>query len=436
MTAQASVVAPSPASTQTRLLVRYLLAIMCLSVVTLLLVDNEARFERVSQVLPEGVPFAGGDWRHSRTGVSRIDAAPPELRLAAQDFSELSYFAMRIPQPHSYEYLRVSAEVRSDGLTGDAAPWHGGSLLLVSFDEKGGRLWFWPAVIARLKGTNAWHRVSQVIPVHADTKVMELIAYTAAQSGTLGLRAVRVDSVKETALFAGVRTILILAWVLAGVWVAYVLSSRQLRSPLRVASLASAAVIVAAGMVPQPHLNDALKRMLYGTQDMLFAAIDSARQIAEGAEHDGGADRGAVTATPDAGPTTTGEAVFEETHSGFTPGSAAVESPELHVDGDRNHSRYWAPDWQDLDKKEHLAAFFALGLLAGFAYRQYAPVRVLLSLAVLAGSIQAMQGLSITREPALGDLGYDLAGAALGAGMAYLLAWAGRMIPAQRASTG
>ncbi len=106
------------------------------------------------------------------------------------------------------------------------------------------------------------------------------------------------------------------------------------------------------------------------------------------------------------------------------------------MDGDRSHSRYWAPDWQDLDKKEHLAAFFALGLLAGFAYRQYAPVRVFLSLAVLAGSIQAMQGLSITREPDLGDLGYDLAGAVLGVGTAYLVAWVGRMIPAQRESTG
>ena len=114
MTAQVSVVASGRASRDTRLLARYLLAIMCLSVVTLLLADNEARFERVSQVLPEGVPFAGGDWRHSRTGVSRIDAAPPELLLAAQGFSEFSYFAMRIPQLHSYEYLRVSAVVRSD----------------------------------------------------------------------------------------------------------------------------------------------------------------------------------------------------------------------------------------------------------------------------------------------------------------------------------
>ena len=137
---------------------------------------------------------------------------------------------------------------------------------------------------------------------------------------------------------------------------------------------------------------------------------------------------------PDADTTTAGEGISE--NNGLTASSVAVESPQLHADSDRRRSRYWVPDRHDLDKKEHLVAFFALGLLAGFAYRQYAPGHVFLSLAVLAGSIQAMQSLSITREPSLGDLGYDLAGAVLGVGMAYLVAWVGRIIPAQRDSTG
>ena len=95
-------------------MIRHLLVLLGLAAVTLLLADGDARFKPVGQVFPELNPFGGGDWRHSRIGVSGGVGSPPEIRLAAHGLGKLTYIARRIPRPKSFKYLRVSAEVRSD----------------------------------------------------------------------------------------------------------------------------------------------------------------------------------------------------------------------------------------------------------------------------------------------------------------------------------
>ncbi len=396
----------------------------------MLVVDAGWRFERVDELVPEGVFVDGHDWDHSPGGVTALDTDPPGLRLTARGFDEIAYIAKIIARPRAYRYLRVSADVRTQALKGMTEPWHGGRLLMMSFDKEGRRLWYWPTIVAAVDGTNAWRRYSAVIPVNDDSDEMKLVAYAAAQSGSLQLRGLRVDSMKERMLFTVLRFAVIGSWAVVGLWLVFLLASRRLRSPVRLVAISLAVTITVAGLVPQPYLNHALKTLLFGAQDVVFAGSNFVRRVGAGI------DQGAATSPADVGPETIDRKVSVDT--AYDPDASAdtYRPPEGGAESDEHEPRYWTPSWEDLDKKEHLVAFLLLGLLASFAYRQYPSVRVVASLIALASSIQVMQSLSNTRESDIGDWQYDVLGIAVGVSMVYLLTLLRRLLPIAKASGG
>ena len=334
----------------------------------MLIASSDARYKTLEDTIVEEFDFSQGTehWSQSSAGVSWVDREPPEFVLNGNGLDNMAYVARVIPPPEEHRFIAVSVELQTDSLLPGKRPQHGGRVLLMSFDDQQRYLWYWPANVAQLAGTNDWDRYSAVIPVHPDSGALQLVAYAVAESGQFRLRNLRIGGAEEVGLFTYLRYALVGGWVLTGLGLLYVLFSRPLRNPLRLVTLAVATVSIIAGLVPQPYLKDSLKTLLIGTQDIVFAGKDVVEQLANGAKSGDGRERRVAQ--------TASEADIGNIHQDMERQSAnsSMANPpsEGDIDPGLSRSRYWTPSWQNLDKKAHLISFTLLGLLAGLAYRR------------------------------------------------------------------
>ena len=217
-----------------------------------------------------------------------------------------------------------------------------------------------------------------------------------------------------------------------GVWLVFALFVlwRLARAPAhpvgRVLTLLSVVGLTAAATAPQPHLNN-----------LVLDGHKHAIAVAETLSTLPGALRGEQTSrtgTEDPAKTP-GRAVSSDVDESAPAPSvsepedeSAEESKEDGAESATNRSARskseplpsLRPPTTVSDKTGHLAAFAVLALLASLTYRRRPWWLVVGALACLSGLIQIVQHLSVTREPDLTDLTFDLLGIAIGGGVAAL----------------
>ncbi len=387
--------------------VLWLLLLMAL---TLALSHSPWRYRVVKDSLLDNLDFsqAGRGWAGSGRDIRLQPGTPPVLMLKADGSGRNVIMSRLLPRsPKGIDRVRVSADLSSQDLQAGPAPWQRGRLILLSRDARGKRIWYWPQQVAELEGSRSWQRYQATIPLHPQAVQTWLVVYVSSVSGQLLLKNLELVGVTETGAYRAARAGIIGAWVLSGLWILLALVPTVRRSPPALFALIYALALFAGGLTPQPHLRDGL---------------DSGRQSLEQLIATGAALFPVEIAPPDTGSTSRGQSPQSETkketvtkdsgkeEAASTPSTetrGSILPPQLHIAGS--------------DKRAHLAAFAGLSLILFLAFRSAPRRRNLLAALLLGAAIESLQALSITRESEWADLGYDAAGALLGAVFALLL---------------
>ncbi|MFT5173024.1 MAG: hypothetical protein ACI8W7_001192 [Gammaproteobacteria bacterium] len=436
-------------STDLRKIVAPTAVALALCVASLLSFYAEPRFDALATKVLDNQDFAHGlqSWMAQGEGVFIRNGEPNTLVIPAS--MRASYAGRVIAQPGQYAHLRITAQTQSVGLNG-TAPWHGGSIALLAYDAAGKRTPHWPQRVIQLHADTPWQRVSAIFPVIPNAKHLFLIASASGPSGFFEVRDFEITALAEKPIFKTLRWALLVAWLTLWLWLVRVLLVKARRSPSRVLAFALANMLLVAGLVPQPFLNDTLKLLLFRSQDVIFASQDVFAALVSASD--------AVSPTPNGAAEPSVSAAAGQSEAGrhaekdakerakSTQGAQdrarqtlkkRTERESTEVTEPRTGKRhvvrqYWVPHWKDLDKAEHIFGFAMLAFFVGLAYRDRRIVTRLITLAVFATSIQTLQLYVVTREADIGDVRADLLGAVLGTVIATLLLFALRRIVPER----
>ena len=391
-----------------------LLAGLC--VLTLIVTTESFRYEtsKSSALNEVRLEPARGSWRHSARGVEVLDDASGEFSLHALGANASSYLLRRLPELSNQQAVRVCAELQAQDLVMGEDDTLGGAFYVVSHDEGGRWMWFWPSKVARLAGTEAWHQRCLIVPVTDEVASMQLQLFVTAVSGQLMVRSLSLQSLVERPSFVLLRTVTIASWALAWVLAVRWLCKVRPLSALRILTVALASALLLVGVAPQPHLNDAIKSAWYGAQDLWFVTsqqvFESHQTTRTDADESQQADEADQRVDDDEAPRET--KTEPSTASKSTPSASAACEPGSC------ERKYWKPEIALLDKWQHLVTFAVLAFVAVVAYRQLPTRGPLSALVVLAVCVQVLQSLTVTREPDVTDFFSDVIGIVVGVAMA------------------
>jgi len=381
-----------------------ILAAVVLGVLTLFVSQASGRYRVVVPKLLGNLDFANGGagWFVSPGGgVKLLDTTPRIVTLSARGTRRTVLLGRRLGAGDgSYDHVRIGADLRAQALVAGTAPWQRANLALVSLDARGKRLWYWPQQIAAITGTTFWHRYQRSIPLGGPAASRLLVAYVTARSGRLLIRDLTVQGVAESTTYRWLDRGLMGAWALLALWATVMLARRARRRPTRWLALLCAGLIVAAGITPQPRFRDEL--------DLGWRVLAAARELLSAEGH---SVTVASSPVPARSPSRRSPPVAGTAGRARDPRAGAERrsrSPALGTDF----------RWAGSDKWTHVAGFLVLALLVLIAYRQHSAIGCIVALTTLGGSIEALQALSITREPEWLDFGSDIAGILLGAAIA------------------
>ena len=428
--------------------VRMVAVVVGLCVFTLLVTGLDVRYRVVDSEFAVGANFDRdvSRWRRSKQGVNISQAEAPEVVLQGLGGERASYVTHGIPSFMEQSLVRVCAESKSSQLLTGAGNKYGGQVRLNSYDRGGRRLWYWPAQVSATTGSQDWRWRCLVVPVHEDTASMRLELFASALSGHFFVRNLSLDGVEERWVFKCLRYVACVAWACVWLWVALRLASSKPFGWLKLLAVSLASLFMLVGLVPQPHLNESLKALWFGAQDVWHLVQDEKFDVATTLDVDSDevAHTTDVEDTRDTGLTRVSEgavgppgasqlirceegAVHDESTdatkaSAMSPAATGVPS-RVAVEASVKR-QYWKPEIENLDKWEHLAMFFILAVLASLAYRQHLALKIFFTLVLLSICEQVLQSLSITRDADVADFSFDLLGVTLGS----LFAFGGRRI--------
>jgi hypothetical protein len=344
--------------------------------------------------------FLGMQWGRT-PGVSLMPADPSVARLDKAPGQSVAYLVRGVNTFKGYDGIRVTAELRTEGVVAGPLDWQKARVLVWSYDEAGRRIRYLPHEVLALEGTDDWTRGRLVAPVVPQTVAMRVAILHGGEAGSVYVRNVAVDAVNETPLYAALRGVLIACWAAWALWVLYSIIRREggMR-PARLAAWAVALVLVTGSFLPQPYLGDATERV---------AAVLESASAPEAAID---ATAGTSAPRPPAGATAPRAEGQASTPPMRARSVAADPSPAIGP----GHA--------------HFAAFLLLGALLPFAFPGASRRQLLGHTLLLAAAIELLQGFTVTRETELADFALDGAGAALGIGA--VLAWERRIFRAPR----
>ena len=422
----------------TRTILAPVFAAIALCIASLLSFSADLRFDAVDSRVLENLGFEQGakHWRVRGNTIFVRKGVPHTLVIPAS--KSIPYAGRLIGNPGQYRYLKVAVQARAVSLSGEQAS-HGGTVALLAYDAAGKRARYWPQRVLKLKDTEPWQAASAVLPVIPSAKRLFLVVYASGVSGFFEVREIEITALAEKSIFKALRGGLLIGWLALWIWITRALMANKHRSAAKVLAFALANLLLLAGVTPQPHLNDTLRLLLFSSQDVYFAGRDALTTLTAATaddkrssdgppEHevarvdeqrDGGADSGQGATGGEGTAATATESA--QTRRRDRPANEHRRADKKQVGTARSPREYWVPRWKDLDKTGHIFGFAVLALVVGFAYRQRRVATRLLSLAVVAASIQTLQLYSVTREPDLSDLRADLIGVILGTLIAAVL---------------
>ncbi|MBM3486719.1 MAG: hypothetical protein FJX67_08810, partial [Alphaproteobacteria bacterium] len=211
--------------------------------------------------------FVGGPWFASPAGVSILRADPSVAFLEPVPGQRNSYLVLNLPKHFPYDLVRVSVEVRADGLVSPSGRWHHARVTLFNFDASGKNLGHLPHIVADLTAPSEWRRHAIVVPMDPIIVRQQVVIHNSAIAGTFGVRSFAIDSVRERCVFTAIRLALIGVWISALAWVLYPLIRRPPVGRSQRAGLLVCAVVAIGALIPQPILSQTAGAAARGVED-------------------------------------------------------------------------------------------------------------------------------------------------------------------------
>lgn len=368
---------------------------------------------RAWQRSPHGVTFVEQDGTLTASlqagGSARGERRPPVL-----------WAAFTIPE--RTDALRLRFRAAGESLMPGDEPWQAARAQILSFDRGGQLLWYWPSRVIRFAGHRPLGPVSAVVPIGPDIAAAILVIYNGADSGVMRVGPVGVSHLVERPVFAALRYGLVLAWGLAGLWIAGAVLRRAANLPMAAVFLGTLLLALAGTLTPQPtfrELSAPVEAWALTLANVLFKprpepTLEPAPpvRVLEQAEPDEMAPRPEGSAPKMRGAET--PAPPSETARATPPPSGiTVVAPPAE------------PGYPFSFKQvSHFAMFLLLGL-AGFSAFPRAPwLGRLACLAGFAAVTEALQWFVVTRGSQLSDLAVDAAGLLLAGALVAAGEWA------------
>lgn len=363
---------------------RYGLAVACLCLATLAVLQVPWRFELRGDSLsiepPESVPQI---WLVSPEGVSTAaESDGGGLLLDADRSRGVPYVAAVVRRAKPFSHLRIALDLKIEGLRPGRQDWQEVGLILTSFSEGFRTIGYWPKRVLGLDRDQDWGERSRVFPLHDGTRAIRVLAYNAAASGRLWLRRIELVPLYERDLFVGLRYLVIALWAAFFGFCAWSLLRLEGRKAPRAGLILLFALATAAIVMPQPHYGR-IVFFIEGVADTLFERPEPPPGIEAEAPEDE-EQPAEPEPTPDAGAEPEAEPGTDE-----APGEAAEaggEAPaqaqdrtrkgrELHFLG-RLGQGDGPLDWIGFKELAHFSMFLLLALvsLLTFRRRQMTPI--------------------------------------------------------------
>lgn len=346
----------------------------------LLFVVYDGYADRGGNLVPN-LDFADGLAGWTAEGKVEV-AGPPEGRavLAVAEPQGSARLVLRFPPP-GVRFVRLSAELRTEGVSAGRSAEDRARFLLLGLDSSGKHLSQFPHKVAELEGTREWRRYERVFPIEKTFAEMAIVLELNHATGRLEARGISLVETAPKPLFSGLR------WALGGLWAVFLfwLLSRFL--PTRRRRFAHVLLLFAAALI------------LAGTLAPKYQEAKLAEAIA------GFFARSAPQAPPEALPPKPAPPEASPLAAPEAP-PAPQAPPAASLDGHL------------MGKLAHLASFALLGLALGLARAEAGALLLFAGLALAAAGSEALQEFTPGRDPLLADVGLDLAGASFGLALA------------------
>lgn len=380
-------------------------ACLTLAVLTLMVAHGPWRYRAVEAVPFDQVDFAKA-FDPSSLGGNPVAADSAVMLLESAD-GKPRYAAHPIPYDEAATALSIRADVRAQAIVEGEERWQYASLMAVSFDRQGRRMWWLPREIATVTGSSDWRTYTMYLPLPLEVREVVLLAFNAAANGSMWLRNVRIQVIEERTVVSLARIGLIAAWLVLGLLIVVRLVRTQ-ATVLRITALAMALAILGFGLAPQPHASQLLVSAFYGIQDLLRGDLG---------------DQAATSPTaPPSPPVSDPEPakLQDQPQRSNARSPAATEAPSSSSIAPRQATRiatsertYWRPSFLRSDKNLHVIGFALFAMVMAVAWRQRLPMAMAGTIG-LSLTLQVLQSLTVTREPDLVDLAHDFVGIAVG----------------------
>ena len=389
------------------------IAAAALCVLTVVLFNTDNRYDTVSDNVLPNLNFSqqSRHWTVAGDGAVVRYSNPPILKIKNSPGRQ-TRLSQSLKLPLAYEFLRVGADIKPRKIVAGTGWWHRAGLIVYSIDNRGRRMPYWPWQVAMVDGSGDWQRYEAIIPVSTDAIRMDLSIFISAQEGIAEFRNITVGGLERSNWFAVANVALIIAWIMAGLWI---VSPLYLQHRKRISACLALFVFLCtlcSILIPQPELS-----IFLGSVRSL---ADKTVAIVTAPEAPQKADRKPDSNTPDARK--------DEAENDEADKDVADLSPREKVSPGASQptARIIAAMPQSMTSDggapmAHFAAHTVLAFLITLVFRQSRPVWLLACMLVMGVATEVIQYFVVTRSVSLTDLEMNAAG--ILAGFLAALAW-------------
>lgn len=368
---------------------------LCFATATLLIGISYDRYEPVGPEILINADFSRGldGWRLKGPSGNIVLEEPGTVRLHTNKPNTHVSLTQSIDDPRRFVLVRLSADMRTEGVVAGQRNWQKARLIMSSFDGKG-RWVPAPHHVNSLVGSHPWKRYEQVFRIIPEAGKIDIAAQLDRAMGTLWIKDLSLRKVVQNPTYAWLQAGFFGLWGLFFVWLlAPSIVGSGGRILWRGMVLVSVLVVLAGTLIPGGQRGELEKGLLSAYQSVAARNLSRTAAPAEKVAPDRTEVRDQTVAE--------GRTV--------APVEKRVRTIEL---------------WERMrraTKAGHFVVFGLLGLSLAGALPASPPGRLFLDIAMLAGATEVLQFFIEDRMPLLGDWLLDLAGGI--AGLALMSLW-------------
>ncbi len=192
----------------------------------------QTRFSFGNESLLPNLDFQSGlaGWE-VRPAESAVSAANGVLSLAQPDHSQFIVVWQALPEVQRFRYLRLSAEMKTDGVVQGELFWQKARIVLVGRDADGKAMIRRDHVLTARDGSGAWIARQAVFEVLPGMAAMQLSVELPRAAGKVSVRNLNLTAAEQVGWYEALGLLLISGWVAAALW-----GSRRLLAARKTAS--------------------------------------------------------------------------------------------------------------------------------------------------------------------------------------------------------